>query len=223
VVLLAAQFPGSRPLWIVVAALLAAGASAARASRSLAPSHREGLELVRFVGLAAVYAGVNYLSVDKGWLEEISRVVGTPHHRGGEVGLLLAGLGTALYPPAIIAWGVRSRDRVVIAAGVLFAALSLATVRFYVHVAPLWVVLCAAGAALAGASVLLERWLRSGEDGERFGFTAAPLCDEGRRERLLPVAAALALAPAARILPDEGPGAAGKGGAFGGGGADGSF
>ena len=84
-------------------------------------------------------------------------------------------------------------------------------------------VLAASGAALAGTSLLLERWLRSGADGERFGFTAAPLYDEGRRERLLPVAAALAMAPAARVLPDERPGVAGKGGAFGGGGADGSF
>ena len=110
-----------------------------------------------------------------------------------------------------------------IAAGIVAAALSLATIRFYVHVAPLWVVLAASGAALAGASLLLERWLKAGREGERHGFTAAPLLDEGRRERLLPVAAALALAPEARTLPDEQPGIAGRGGAFGGGGADGSF
>jgi hypothetical protein len=223
VLLLAAQFPGARPLWIAVAALIATGASVARTTRELAPSHREGLELVRFVGLAAIYAAVNYLSVDRGWLEEIGRIVGAPRHRAGDVSLVLAGLGTALYPPAILAWGLRARDRALISAGMVSTALSLVTVRFYIHVAPLWVVLAAAGAALAGASLLLERWLRSGDDGERFGYTAAPLYDEGRRERLLPVAAALALAPAARALPDERPGVAGQGGAFGGGGASGSF
>ena len=144
-------------------------------------------------------------------------------HRPGDVSLLLAGVGSALYPLAILAWGLRSRDRALIAVGIVAAALSLATLRFYIHVAPLWVVLAVSGAALAGTSLLLERWLRSGRDGERYGFTASPLYDEGRRERLLPVAAALALAPAARVLPDEQPGVNGRGGAFGGGGAAGSF
>jgi len=223
VLLLSAQFPGARPLWIAVAALITAWASVVRARGELAPSHREGVELVRFVGLAAIYAGVNYLSVEKGWLEEIGRVLGAPRQRAGEVSLLLAGIGSALYPPAILVWGLRSRDRALIAAGVLFTALSLVTVRYYIHVAPLWVVLAISGAALTGASLLLERWLRSGEGAERFGFTAASISDEGRRERLLPVAAALAMAPAARVLPDEPNDVDGRGGAFGGGGADGSF
>lgn len=223
VLLLSAQFPGARLLWIAVAALIAAGASVVRAPRELAPSHREGVELVRFVGLAAIYAGVNYLSVDKGWLEEIGRTLGAPRQRAGDLSLLLAGIGSALYPPAILAWGLRSRDRALIAAGVVFAALSLATIRFYVHVAPLWVVLAASGAALAGASLLLERWLRSGDGAERYGFTAASISDEGRREQLLPVAAALALAPPARVLPEERADLPGRGGAFGGGGSDGSF
>jgi hypothetical protein len=223
VLLLSAQFPGARPLWIAVAALIAAWASVVRATRELTPSHREGVELVRFVGLAAIYAGVNYLSVDKGWLEEIGHILGAPRQRAGAVSLLLAGIGSALYPPAIIAWGLRSRDRALIAAGAVFAALSLATVRFYVEVAPLWAVLAASGAALAGASLLLERWLRSGDGAERYGFTAASISDEGRREQLLPVAAALAMAPPARVLPEERAGVSGRGGAFGGGGADGSF
>ncbi|MDP1908109.1 MAG: hypothetical protein Q8K85_07410, partial [Hyphomicrobium sp.] len=165
----------------------------------------------------------NYYSVDKGFLEEIGRIAGAPRHRAGDISLLLAGLGSALFPLAILAWGLRSRDRALIAVGIIAAALSLTTIRFYIHVAPLWVVLAAAGSALAGTSLLLERWLRSGGDGERFGFTAAPRYDEGRRERLLPVAAALALAPAARIIPEEPPGGTGSGGTFGGGGATGSF
>jgi len=223
VLLLTAQFPGARPIWIVVAALIAAWATVARATRELTPSHREGVELVRIGALAAIYAAVNYYSVDKGFLEEIGRIVGAPPYRAGEACLLLAGVGSALYPLAVLVWGLRSRDRVLITVGIVAAALSLTTIRFYIHVAPLWVVLAASGAALAVTSVLLERWLRSGPDGERFGFTAAPLYDEGRRERLLPVAAALALAPAARVLPEEPPGVGGRGGAFGGGGADGAF
>jgi len=222
VLLLATQFPGARLIWIAVAALIAAWATVAHATRELTPAHRKGVNLVRIVALAAIYIAVNYYSVDKGILEEIGRLVGGPRHRAGDPSLLLAGLGSAVYPLAILAWGLRSRDRVLIAVGIVAAVLSLTTIRFYIHVAPLWVVLAAAGAALAGTSLLLERFLRSGGDAERFGFTAAPLYDEERRERLLPVAAALALAPSARILPDEPPGVTGKG-AFGGGGANGSF
>jgi len=223
VLLLTAQFAGARLSWIAVAALIAAWATVTRATRELAPSHREGFEIVRIVALAAIYAAVNYYSVDNGFVEEIGRIAGAPRRRAGEFSLLLAGFGSAFYPLAILAWGLRSRDRALIAVGIVAAALSLTTIRFYVHVAPLWAVLAASGAALAGISLLLERWLRSGVDAERFGYTAAPLYDEGRRERLLPVAAALAMAPAARIVPGERPGISGKGGAFGGGGADGSF
>jgi len=221
--LLSAQFPVARPLWVAVAALIAAWATVARATREFTPAHREGVDLVRIVALAAIYLAVNYYSVDKGFIEEIGRIAGAPRHRAGDVSLLLAALGSGVYPLAILAWGLRSRDRALIAVGVVAAALSLATIRVYIHVAPLWVVLVSSGAALAGASLLLERWLRSGGGAERFGFTAAPLYDEGRRERLLPAAAALALAPAARTIPGEPPGVPGRGGAFGGGGADGSF
>ncbi len=223
VLLLAAQFPGARLAWIISAALIAAWATAATRTRDLAPSHRDGFEFARLVAIVAIYAAVNYYSVDKGWIEEIGRAVGAPHHRAGAVSLLLAGVASAFYPLGILAWGLRSRDRALIGTGVAAALLSLATIRGYIHLAPLWVVLVGSGAALAGVSLLLERWLRSGREGERFGFTAAPLYDEGRRERLLPVAAALALAPAARILAEEQPGASGKGGGFGGGGAGGTF
>ena len=223
VLLLSAQVPGARPAWILVAALCAAGASVVNATRDLAPSHRDGIELARLVALGAIYVAVNYYSVDQGWLEEIGRVIGGPHPRAGHLGLTLAAVGSAAYPLGLLAWGLRSRSRALIGMGILAAALSLTTIRFYIHVAPLWAVLAAAGGALAGASLLLERWLRSGRDAERFGFTAAPLYDEGRRERLLPVAAALALAPQANALPQGSTGAAGKGGSFGGGGVGGTF
>jgi hypothetical protein len=223
VLLLATQFPGARALWIAAAALLGAWATVALRTRDLAPSHRDGVKLVRIVSLAAIYAAVSYYSVEKGLIEEIGRLVGAPRHRADDLSLLLAGVGSALYPLGLLAWGLRLRDRVLIDLGTVAAALSLATIRYYVPIAPLWAVLAASGAALAGTSLLLERWLRSGRDAERFGLTAAPLGDEGRRERLLPVAAALAMAPEARTLPDEPPGITGKRGAFGGGGADGAF
>ena len=221
VLLFAAQFPGARFAWVAAAALLAAGASAVLARRKPAPSHRDGIALARIVALAALYLGINYLSVERSWVEELGRAVGSPHHRPDPLALVAAGIGSALVPPALVAWGLRARDRLLADAGIVALALSLATLRFYVHVAPLWVVLAAAGAVLAGASLLLEHWLRSGRDGERAGFTAAALYDEERAESLLPVAAALAAAPGARALPGEKP--EGAGGAFGGGGAAGTF
>lgn len=223
VLLSASQLPGARFAWVAAAALLAAGATAALARRDLAPSHRDGVALVRIVALAALYLGVNFLSVDRGWIEELGRAVGAARHRPDTVGLATAGIASALVPLALIAWGLRARDRLLADAGVVAAALSLATIRFYVHVAPLWVVLAASGAVLAGASLLLERWLRSGRDGERSGFTAAPLYDEERAGQLLPVAAALAAAPGARALHDGKPGVDGSGGAFGGGAAAGTY
>jgi hypothetical protein len=181
------------------------------------------MELVRVVALAAIYAAINYYAVDKGFLWQIGHIDGAPHQHAGGVSLLLAGIGSVVYPLAILVWGLRVRDRALLAVGIAAAALSLTTMRFYVHVAPLWVVLVAAGAALAGASLLLERWLRSGAAAERFGFTAAALSDDARRERLLSVAAALAFAPAARVIPEKPAGIDGGGGTFGGGGAAGSF
>jgi hypothetical protein len=223
VLLLAAQFPSPRLAWIAAAALLALGASVALARHDYAPSHRDGIELVRVTALTAIYVAVNYLSTEKCLLEEIARAVGAPHHRPGALSLQLAGVASALYPLGLLVWGLRSRELILIDAGILTAALSLATLRFYVHVGPLWAVLALSGAAIAGASLVLERWLRAGRNGERAGFTAAPLYDESRREQLLPIAAALALAPEARSLPEEPRGVHGGGGGFGGGGASSSF
>jgi hypothetical protein len=223
VLFLAAQIPGARFLWVAAAVLVTLAATAALRRLDLAPSHRGGLELARTVALAALYVAVNYYSVEKGLLEEIGRAVGARHHRPEGLGLLLAGAGSVLYPLGLLAWGIRARDRAVIDLGIVCAALSLATLRFYVHVAPLWAVLAGGGALLAGAAVILERWLRAGPDGERGGFTTAPVFEGERREQLLPAAAALALAPGARQLPGEGRGVDGGGGGFGGGGAGGSL
>lgn len=220
--LLAAQFPGGRLAWAAAAALLAGGAARLLGAGGLTACHRGALQLVRVTALAAIYVALNYYSVAGSLLEEVGRAVGAPHHRPGDAALLLAAVGSGVYPLALLGWGARSRDRALIDLGVLTAALSLGTLRYYLPFAPLWVVLAVSGAALCAAAMALERWLRADRDGERLGFTAAPLYDEQRRERLLPVAAALALAPAAREIPAASRGPEG-GGSFGGAGADGKF
>jgi len=118
--------------------------------------------------------------------------------------------------------GVFRRRTLLVDTGLVLAALSLVTLREYVHVASLGVVLAAAGALLVGGALAVNRWLRRGAGGERGGFTADALfTDETalRAVELVPVLAAHA--PAAKA-PEE-PGFSGGGGGFGGGGAGSSY
>ena len=105
----------------------------------------------------------------------------------------------------------------------MLLALSLVTVRQYVHVAPLWVVLTLAGALLVGLALAVERALRRARRGEIAGFTADPLFSDERRQQALqivPVVTALT-PPAGAAAHDAG--FAGEGGRFGGGGAQDKF
>jgi len=129
---------------------------------------------------------------------------------------------TALLPTLALVIGIRARRRLFLDAGLVAFALSLVTLRAYVHIANLWVVLSGAGALLVLISLALHRWLERGEEEERRGFTAAPLFSDEtafRAVELVPVLAAHA--PAAK--PVEEAGFMGGGGSFGGGGAGGSF
>jgi len=81
-------------------------------------------------------------------------------------------------------------------------------------------VLTASGVVLVVLAVTVERILRRSPGGERRGFTADALFSDERRQQILqavPVAAAFT--PAAHVTPRQEEGFAGRGGAFGGGGA----
>ncbi len=96
------------------------------------------------------------------------------------------------------------------------------TLRAYVHIADLRVVVTAAGALLVGGALAVNRWLRRGPERERGGFTADALYADEAAFRAVELAPVLgAHAPAAK-LPDE-PGFTGGGGSFGGGGAGADF
>jgi hypothetical protein len=117
---------------------------------------------------------------------------------------------------------VRSRRTFVLDTGIVVAALSLITLRHYVHIAATWLVLTLAGTALVLLALALNRWLSRGPEEERDGFTAEPLfADEARLRALELVPVVAAHAPEAR--PPVEPGFQGGGGSFGGGGAGGSF
>jgi uncharacterized membrane protein YgcG len=75
-------------------------------------------------------------------------------------------------PPAVLARGLRQKDRFVIAAGAIAAILTLVTNKPYLgwqrHT---WDPMLL-GTLLVGVAVLLRRWLAAGSGGIRRGFTA---------------------------------------------------
>ena len=105
----------------------------------------------------------------------------------------------------------------------MLLALSVLTLRHYVQVAPLWVVLTLSGALLVILALAVERALRRARAGELAGYTAEPLFSDERRQQALQVLPVVAtFAPEARA-PGPDPGFAGEGGRFGGGGGQEKF
>lgn len=214
---------GGRWGWIVLpllaAPFLVRGAESAR----LPPAHRASCQAALAVALAGLYAAVNLISYDRGWIEayDLGRRSGGPG--GPRVLFILFTLATAIVPLVYLILGLRSRRSVFLLLGVASGIASLVTLRHYVHLAPLWALLTASGALLMIAVFALRRYLDSGPDQERHGFTAEPLFEDLRRQRLLEAGAAvLSLSPEARPLHQE-PGFTGGGGEFGGGGSSSEF
>jgi hypothetical protein len=218
--LLLARAPLSRLLWIAggVALTLVFGRFLDRPSWS--PSHRRGAAVLVAIGFLGAYAAVNLYSLDHRLVEELgSAGLDAPGPRFSE--RIESMVLTALFPVAVVAWGIRSRRAFALDTGLALTALSLLTLRFYVHLAATWLLLTLAGAALLLLALFVNRWLAKGGN-ERNGFTADPLFADERRFRaleLVPVVAAHA--PESRT-PAE-PGYEGGGGSFGGGGAGGSY
>ena len=213
------RFPLGRVLWIVVGAALVGLAAPRIDDASWAPSHRRAAMVLVVTGVAAVYGAVNVYSLDVRWLEELRRF-GSWRPVPPRGLFVVAAVATALLPLGILAWAVRSRRTFLLDTGIVLLALSLVTLRHYVHVAPLWVVLTVSGTALIALALVAERALRRSPGGERAGFTADALFSDERRQQLLqivPVAAAFT--PAASPAAVDKPGFAGQGGTFGGGGA----
>ena len=217
-----ARLPHGRILWLMVGAALTGLAAWRLDEVRLAPSHRIGAAVLTVVGIGAVYAAANVYSLDEGSLEHLARIAPSREDlpRGAR---LAAAAATALLPLAVLAWGLRSRRILLLDTGIVLLALSLVTVRHYVHVAPLWVVLILAGALLVVLALAVERALRRARSGEIAGFTADPLFSDERRQQVLQIVPVVtAFTPEARA-PAPDPGFAGEGGRFGGGGAQEKF
>ena len=125
----------------------------------------------------------------------------------------------------VLAWGIRSRRTFLIDVGILLSTLSLITLRHYVHIPPLWVILTGSGVLLLGIALFAEKRLGRAPGGEIAGFTAEPLLEDERKRRsleLVPIVAGFgARAPAS--APEPGSRFEGGGGSGGGGGASDSY
>jgi len=218
--LLLAQAPIGRLLWIVAALVTVASLFRAEESRRLPPAHRRSLQSVLGLSLLALYLALNLWSWDEGLIESMTQW--TAHGLRDSALRPLAVAGTAVVPAAVIALGVWFRRRLFLDLGFLLAVASLVTLRRYVHVAPLWVVLTLGGAAAIFGALALRRFLAGGPRQERGGFTAEPLFEDLSRQGALEAAAALSAVPGVRHAPADAslkPG----GGRFGGGGASGEY
>jgi hypothetical protein len=210
-------FPSGRLLWIVLTLLAAPILARLADSARLPPAHRVSCTTALGVALAGLYLAVNLYSFDWGVVE--FRFL---HRPSSELrGWFVA--ATALVPIVYLALGLRSRRWVFLILGLGTAIASLVTLRWYVHLAPLWVVLTVSGAALVAAVFALRRYLDSAPGKERHGFTAEPLFEDLARRRILEAGAAvMSLSPEARPVHEE-PKFAGGGGEFGGGGSSSEF
>jgi len=216
---LALSATGSAPRasWIV-AAVAVVFLSAAWRRRRLAPPHRTAWETVTGTALAALYAAFNLYSYDHGWIEAL-RPGSRPSIPVFPGARTLAAAATAILPILLLVPGLIRRRRLLVDLGLVFGALSLVTLRAYVHLGPLWALLCASGAALILIAAATERVLAR----ERGGWTAESL--SGHEERDLAATAfgtAVVLSPDARPVPATAEFKPG-GGAYGGGGASGEF
>jgi hypothetical protein len=215
------RLPHGRVLWALIGAALAGLAARRLDEVSWAPSHRRGAAILVVAGILAAYAAVNVYSFDGHLLEDLGRF-GAARVAPSPSLFALSALATAVVPLAVMIWGVGSRRTFVLDTGVVLLALSLVTLRHYAHLAPLWVVLTLAGAALVVLALVVERMLRGAVGGEIVGFTADPLFADERRQQALQIVPVVAAFTAPAAVPEE-KGFAGGGGRFGGGGAEEKF
>ena len=214
--------PHGRLLWVVVGAFLVALLVRRVDDAGWAPSHRRAAMVLVVAGIAAVYAAANVYSLDERLIEQFDLGMEWSPRTGTRPAwaFAAAAIATAVLPVIVLLWGLRSRRVVLLDTGIVLGALSLVTLRHYVHVADLWVVLTVSGTLLVAGARVAERLLRR----ERGGFTADALFSDERRERLFQtVPVVTALTPAPHVVAAEEKGFAGQGGAFGGGGASDSY
>jgi hypothetical protein len=215
----------SRVGWILLGAALSPPLVGLSIAPALSPSQRRAAQAALVVSILGLYVAVNLASYDARLIERGTWYpgfyAGVPE-TSARWGRPLFGAATALVPLFVLAAGIRLRRPLLLRMGVVLGVASLVTLRFYVHVAPLWVILVVSGGLAIGGILLLHRYLRNGPGRERYGVTGEPLFGTEHGGRVVELGLSAALAPGASPSP-RGHGFRGGGGDFGGGGASGSY
>jgi MFS family permease len=214
--------PAARLLWILAGALLAWLARRGAGDERVAVAHRRRLDEAFVVAVAALYLAVHVAGISSDWFAWLTRRSGLTREISLELRALAWAAMTAL-PAALLAAGIRRRDRLQLALGGLLALATAASAADALALEPAWLVLTGAGVLLLAGVVALRRLLAARPNRTVGGFTDRALYEPDGRRSFLELAATLAaLSPAPRPTEPE-PGFRGRGGDFGGGGASGKF
>ena len=131
---------------------------------------------------------------------------------------------TFIIPIAGICWGIQSRKRLILNASLVMACVTLATNKSYLGMTRYAWDPAILGIVLIGLSLGLTRWLNSGPDKRRFGFTVRDILKpEDHGVNLADVAAALTPGAMDAQQPQTPQDKFFEGGRSGGGGASGEF
>jgi hypothetical protein len=213
------SLPPGRVLWIIIVVVLYRWLIRGCDSMQIPPSLRKCATAFLAVALLGFYAAVNICLLDQHILTGFL-------YYGHDVEFFPRWLSislTATLPCVVLFIGIVGRRRLFLILGFGFALFSLITLRMYVHVAPPWVVLTGTGILLLIVAELLRRFLDSGVNGERAGFTAAPFTEPQGKHRGMEILASIAAMTPSAPAAAENSQFHGDGGQFGGGGASGNF
>ncbi|HEX6904698.1 MAG TPA: hypothetical protein VF789_33630 [Thermoanaerobaculia bacterium] len=224
----AAALPYGRLIWLLLPLALAPWLTRWSESERLPPAHRDSWLGVLVAGLVGAYVAIHLGSVAT---ELVEKIGGRWEYRASAVETLwfVSLAGRVLLPVmvlltiAYLAVGILKRKRPFLLVGLGTGVATVVAIVQYFQMEPLWAVLLGTGALLVAAIFVLRRYLESGTDRERRGFTTAPLFEDRERHLWLEAgAAAVTFAPEGRTLHEE-PKFSGGGGSFGGGGSSSEF
>lgn len=220
-----ARFPLGRASWVLAALVLSPILLAGSESARVAPSHRRALKEALVVGLVALYAALNPYLVDIELVEGIQSPPRSFWIRESTLAGSVAWVATILIPMVLVLLGIRTRRPrpLLLRTGAVMTAASLATLRHYLAIAPIWATTAAGGVLLIGTAITLRRWLDGGANRARGAFTAQPLLARARGHELAEMAIATVIGPRGRSERVADPGYRGEGGRSGGAGASGEF
>lgn len=225
---LVGQFPYARVSWLVsglaFVVLFSRMSHVAPDAKlpTFTPSERRSALAALIVAIGALYLSVQWTGYRYALIERFSR--------GGDPLQYLPWFhfvsiaGTVLVPLGLLAAGIRWRRRVLLNAGTLLSAVSLATLHWHLQTMPHWAILIVGGGAFLAVGLWLRHWFDRAPDRERGGFTADPIFEDAEESSRLETATSLAaMSPEARPSSGDGPRFEGGGGKAGGGGASGSW